>query len=758
MRETLSRFGKITKPSFSAISKISSDVSLQLLAAVFAFFASRTEIFDGFRPFGIALVIGASDRFGLSATAGYLMSSWRDSGIDSSYLAAAGIVAAVRWIVRVRNRTAITKRSAYIPSLAAAAVTVVTVELSVAGFTDSLDAFNIIGAMCRIIFIGGISYFFNTAFNCQDGGIAVELSPSQRGSTAVTLCIALTVLCEIPIGALSVGHIAAACCVVGFFYAMPYSDSVLYSAAAICAVVFSENEFWFAAVGLTAAGAMTAVTSRKSRPAHAVIFALTAIMFCIFAQNYVYSAVYVAECSVASVIFLLIPIKAVVSDSVLASADGSELTHRLGELSESMRGISEIMDDMGSDDTAKDIAEILSDATEAGCRKCPLMSYCWIKNYDDTASAFSSISSVLRENNRISTADLPQRFRLRCINLSEIVLEINSRYERYEEQSRRRNGLRLLRTNLRRQFVSLSELTDELRQLLSFRNAGTVKSSQIAKISRRMGIYPEQVGCVLDSNGHFLVRIKTFSRLGGEKCEKLRSAVGSVCERTFSPAEITVEGGKSEIVLLEQPRFILKTAVLQRAKEDICGDVCDIFADNAGKLHLLLSDGMGTGSDAAKDGAVCCEFIKKLVKNGLTVARAAELANSSMSLRSDRESACTVDALSFDMFSGRLDIFKAGAAPTFIVHRGRLTTVGGHSMPIGIFDETASVAGNVELSDGDTAVMISDGVMSIGQLMLEKTIAALSSLRPEEICSQLAELLAGEDDMTVIAAKVEEEK
>lgn len=74
----------------------------------------------------------------------------------------------------------------------------------------------------------------------------------------------------------------------------------------------------------------------------------------------------------------------------------------------------------------------------------------------------------------------------------------------------------------------------------------------------------------------------------------------------------------------------------------------------------------------------------------------------------------TLDLISVDLYTGTARLFKAGAAPGFLVHGGRARPVGDASLPIGILGGVNGQSRVVHLAAGDYAVLVSDGLLVDG--------------------------------------------
>ena len=71
-----------------------------------------------------------------------------------------------------------------------------------------------------------------------------------------------------------------------------------------------------------------------------------------------------------------------------------------------------------------------------------------------------------------------------------------------------------------------------------------------------------------------------------------------------------------------------------------------------------------------------------------------------------------MDLLQLDLFTGEGELFKLGAAPTYIKKGGNVQRLSGRSLPAGLAEGEAEALDrfSLRLSPGDCVLMISDGV------------------------------------------------
>lgn len=216
-------------------------------------------------------------------------------------------------------------------------------------------------------------------------------------------------------------------------------------------------------------------------------------------------------------------------------------------------------------------------------------------------------------------------------------------------------------------------------------------------------------------------------------------------------------------------RFRVTTGWASAAKEKVSGDTAAVLPLPGGRVALVLSDGMGTGSRAAGDSAATVRFLERLLTAGFAVDVAVRTVNSLLLLKLPEESFTTVDMTVIDTTAGEAEFLKVGAAPSFVKRVREVATVKSASLPVGIMQQVELEPVRWLLAAGDIIVMVSDGVVEVPGRGLERETWLANFLRrlPEGDPQELAELilrqaveLAGHcrrDDMTVVVAKIAEQ-
>lgn len=268
-----------------------------------------------------------------------------------------------------------------------------------------------------------------------------------------------------------------------------------------------------------------------------------------------------------------------------------------------------------------------------------------------------------------------------------------------------------------------------------------------------------------DGRGRLRVSIESgrLSPLTGldDWLEKLSAVVGV---RLCLPNELP--DGCSCMTLLEAEPLAVSVgiAALKKRGEKVSGDRGSYFKTDSGVLCVILSDGMGTGSEAAKESAEIVGILEKFLRSGADPAVAMKLLNSVMLLRGGDDSwgYATVDLMCVDLFSGETCFYKYGAAPSYVMNSGRIRRIKGETLAAGLNlgDGEAPDLVRMRLRPGSTAVIASDGVIvdeDDGWLktLLQKSGEDMKSLAKATL-KEAEQQYGAEDDMTVVTVRVEE--
>ena len=312
------------------------------------------------------------------------------------------------------------------------------------------------------------------------------------------------------------------------------------------------------------------------------------------------------------------------------------------------------------------------------------------------------------------------------------------------------------------QFFSISDmLADLATEFDEAEHFDNIAAGKIRRILSEYEIYPRNISVIEDKFGRIRIEILTAGGEAKFKSKALQTAISKACGRYFSKCTATHFSEYSMITFTEKPNFSLEIGFAQHSAEGrLCGDCIRAVNDGKGRSVLIISDGMGKGGRAALDGAMGAGLLSKLLTAGFGFDSALKVVNSALLVKSNDESLATLDCSCIDLFTGKTDIFKAGAPPTYIAKNGKITKCELSSMPAGILRGIEFAKRTAVLGDGDLLLMVSDGITDPGGSWLAALLTGGEDMTAQETANAvLREALnitkdMREDDMSVIAAKL----
>ncbi|MDD3303786.1 MAG: SpoIIE family protein phosphatase [Clostridia bacterium] len=171
---------------------------------------------------------------------------------------------------------------------------------------------------------------------------------------------------------------------------------------------------------------------------------------------------------------------------------------------------------------------------------------------------------------------------------------------------------------------------------------------------------------------------------------------------------------KSRIKLVSVPDFEIQNVVIHDNKsgENISGDSYLIMELQDLKNLSVLSDGAGSGSMAAKGSQTVINMLEKLLESGFEEDKAVEIINSVIKLKGDDTKFSTLDAFIVNLKNAEAEFVKIGAAPTYILQDGQVTTITNTNIPLGLVKTSDYIPIAKKLNDGAIVVQVTDGVIT----------------------------------------------
>ena len=291
---------------------------------------------------------------------------------------------------------------------------------------------------------------------------------------------------------------------------------------------------------------------------------------------------------------------------------------------------------------------------------------------------------------------------------------------------------------------------------------------------KKQGIHPRRVLVTEEKKGRGRqVRI-TLPACGGKGVcrEKILPLVKGILHCPMLLLEegtcsVDGEGRSCDLRFAEEPAFALTAATAFAPAEGgrPTGDAAAFLETEGGRALLALSDGMGTGAEAAKESRIAIELLEQFTEAGFPWELAVKMINSALLLRRGEETYATLDICQVDLFDGHASFIKLGAAATYLWRNGRIISLRAQTLPAGILQQVVPEKSEMLLKDGDFLFLVTDGVTEAlgGE---EKTagwlkgkLLAFPVANPKDAADYILQEAKKEqkaerrDDMTVLAGR-----
>lgn len=382
---------------------------------------------------------------------------------------------------------------------------------------------------------------------------------------------------------------------------------------------------------------------------------------------------------------------------------------RLAALSESFRSLSEVcyaLSDRYRRPDELELRALCDRVCDRYCARCRVSPLCWNREYSSTSDVMNGVVNSLSEGKRVTRGSVPTYFSVRCPSVDGILKEINDGCAALTEQRLRGDKSEIFAMDYEATAALIREaLESGRREYAPDRKLAAACAKRCAELFGAGGVV------TVRGARHKSVRGSGFPVSPVMPPDRLRSVLEETLHCRLSVPVCETEGGKLSFTAHSIRRFSAQVAFLCRPKEGDgeCGDSVSAFENREDYFYTMLSDGMGSGSEAALTSSVCAVFLKKMLYAGNAKETSIEMLNNLVRSSSDEISA-TVDLFELDLISGKASFIKSGAAPSFVRRGGRLFRIQSKTLPIGIVRAAAAEQVSFTAEDGDCIIMQSDGV------------------------------------------------
>lgn len=738
---------------------------LPILYHVAAFFvgafAAATPIYGNLRPFGLALAAGIQPTWALATSAGAALgyALTQDITLAVPYLACVCSIALVRTLLTVKNSTI----TLFAPSVIGSIVLIISKTIIAA--IEATGFLVVITTLAECAMLVGMAYLFKDVFSA----IILHNSGVQNGALVFGYMAAIAIISPLNFYGVQPAHIACGVILLGFACNSHQKTAAILGIAGAAALTAVSPQNIFAALGLAVGALAAGVFAPSQRINAAFVFFAAGFTGILAAPSVTSGLLFGVELCISAALFLVLPQtifhgNAFADERDVRRAATAQLSARVDAMAEALSCVGETVNHVCEKLPKKgeSFATVCDCVAENICSKCKRRVFCWVDCYNDTMASLSALAPELAHTGHVQTKSLDNEILRRCLTPERLALGITLEYNAWQTRKAARAQGEIMRSALTEQFKSVAYALESFSKELWLEGVPDKKKAyKVEELMRSIGTQPFDVRVVEDRDTRMHVEIR-LPRINFKDNELavLTDEISDICKRNFSDAQCRHLGGATVLDFYERALFDVAFACSGiAAQKGVSGDAYRTFCDGHGMAYALLCDGMGTGSDAAIDGHMAACLTTRLVQAGFASKEAARLVNVALSLKGDDEAGATLDVLSINLYTGKAHLFKAGGAPTFIIHNGRATKIGEDSLPIGILQTVVGQESTFSLAHGDTAILVSDGALEDGEEWFCAQLELTANDDPQTLCGKAtaaAKRRANKrpDDITVLAVRI----
>ena len=617
----------------------------------------------------------------------------------------------------------------------------------------------VIGYTMTAALTGCASYFMHAVFASVRATGKIPLRSTDGCAAAVVLILTVAAFSCYGIPSMNAGGIISVAVTLIGAKKFRCAGGVICGALSACGAILGSPEAGMPLLILPVGGLLVGYLAEKNRFLIAGVFFLFSLMALITFGTSLLQISAVINLFLGSAAFLFLDSswldKWLVTDLPDRSDNTLPLSSRLQYMADAIRSVREDTDAIAA---ILPQEEPTGDATrevcETVCGSCRHKLRCWESAYEETLTGFRKMESHLG-------ADLPP--------IPEELAHC-SRKERlralFSRHAANRRKARFLaartaesRTVLLEQLAAAEDLLHATSDHLHIRY-----SSELSDTVRRKLLhygYPCDSAAVYHTQSDRLMIEMCCQGRELDGClPTIKHILSESLNLTLEELDPIFSGDTVRYRLCQRPKYRLEhfTSALHASQETISGDTALLFTDNAGNPYLVLSDGMGTGKNAAIESRMTTELFRKFISGGICGTAATRMMNGLLLTKSPQETFATLDVARFDLDAGEMTMMKSGAAATLIRHGGKVSRISATTFPLGLEPEGEASVRHVMLYPDDIILMLSDGVSEETYPLIRQLLESSSDLEQivMEICDK-AEIFAGgnrRDDVTVCAARL----
>lgn len=319
----------------------------------------------------------------------------------------------------------------------------------------------------------------------------------------------------------------------------------------------------------------------------------------------------------------------------------------------------------------------------------------------------NKLAAAVAKNGCADSDFIPDDFFKTCPNAIKAISELNLSHARMLEAAAKTNKIEVFALDYEDMAKLLESTSAEAAEEYECDEALSEKARMAAKEMKLfftgLAVFGKRKKTIVAGG----VDISIVSLSSSEMCGKFEEACGvklSVPEFSIDEDYVTMTTHSARKIAVEIERSSMK-----KENETVNGDSSASFYNKEDYFYSIISDGMGSGSDAALTSRTTCIFLEKMLSAGNRKNIVLKMLNNFIRHK-NLECFATVDLIEIDLLNSSASFIKSGAAASYIIRDKKLFKITSNSLPIGITGRINAEEIKFELREQDLIIMISDGI------------------------------------------------
>lgn len=399
---------------------------------------------------------------------------------------------------------------------------------------------------------------------------------------------------------------------------------------------------------------------------------------------------------------------------------------------------------------------------EKVCSSCSLRFGCWQSDRQNMYAYMMSMLNKASRSGALCTGDLPRKFADKCTHTDEFVSCFNFMYDLYKTDCVWLEKMQDCRHLMAGQMDEISDIIKSMSEEDLLITDPECEMHLRSALDNN-GIQTEHLNVFVNSDDIVKIQIMSNYDLREHNAEEI---ISKALDRPMRICRQTNASNGYICQICPCEKYVVQWSGTYACKngESVCGDSFGTVCSNDGRFTLIISDGMGSGEEAMKQSRYTVDMMCSFTEAGFRPEAVYSIINSSLLLRSAKDCFTTIDSVCVDLNTGKADITKIGAAPTYIKQNNIVRRIDCTTLPVGILKDVELQKYSIELGAHSMIVMVSDGIsnsaLKTNNNWIEKEIENLNTHNPavaaEKILKKAISVSGGraDDDMTVVVAVV----